>query len=87
MFTFTIKKGEIVPIEGVPDIVFQADDYEKFMCAKDIFEEQFPDKIFSCVDSVDATYRLHGDAVMERSVEMTEVNDVKVVYYGICSKQ
>lgn len=80
MFTFTIVKGKVVPTDGVPDYVFAHKDYKRFLDNLSIFEEQFPDCVFGCVDELDSTY----DLVDEKRIPLDKAeNEKEGVYFGL----
>lgn len=84
MFTFTLKDGKVLEKMGAPDIIIRSEDYPAFLNNRSIFEKQFPDCIFGCVQSVDAEYELNE----ENRIHTDDEDISKVgVYFGICNKQ
>lgn len=81
MFTFTIKNGEVLGINGVPDLIFRSSDYNNFLQNLSVFEKEFPNKIFGCIETTDTMY----DLTEEKKVPFTDNLDTKVgVYFGVC---
>lgn len=81
MFTFTIKNGQVLNVTGVPDLIFKSNEYNQFLQNLSVFEENFPGKIFGCVEDTDTMYDLTDD----RKVPIKDNDDMKVgVYFGIC---
>lgn len=83
MITFTIKDGEIVNTKGVPSLIIRESDYETFYENREEFERRFPNKLFGCVKSTDATYNLSE----ENRVNFSDNRSLDVgVYYGVCEQ-
>lgn len=82
MFTFMINDGCIVEASGIPDIIIRTCDYEKFLENVDEFDTKFPNNVFGCVESTNATYNLSEENRVVFADDDTGVG----VYYGICTQ-
>lgn len=83
MFVFRLHYGNVIRVDGAPDIVFKAEDYNTFVANAAVYEQMFPNKLFGCVKSTDATYALNED----NKIPDTGNKDLKVgVYFGVCKK-
>lgn len=84
MFVFTVKNGAVTKVDGAPALIIRYEDYKNFVANAAYFEARFPNVIFGCVESTDATY----DLSESNKVPGTNTDKSKVgVYFGVCEKQ